>query len=470
VNPIALRTWTTALFLLAVPCPALPQEDDPGLRIENALLEYLEAPEAGAKDFLSGWIAEATRAELDPGSAVQSLEAIHRELHGGEPMDITIDAQGELVIEFGTPAGKPRWLHCALQPEPPHKILNLWIESGPALLDTEAARQLPVVSIPVNWDSLDERLEQGRKDGFEGTVLIVRDGETAFHGAYGMANRERDIANRPDTIFATGSAPIDFTFVAILLLQQAGKLDLADPITKFFPEVPTDKQAITISHLMTGASGLQNFHDVPTDRDPDHAWIDRDEAMRRIFAGELLFAPGHGSEHSHSAWGVLAAIVEIVSEQTYQEFTREHLFVPLGMTSTGFNGDPLPEERTAIGYGDLRDGSTNAPPFWGPTSWLVLGSGGQVSTTGDMARFMEAIHGGDLLDAANTKRFLRGGIGLLNGGDSYGYEIYYTYTEGTYMILMANSVVLSTRRLVAQLARDLGTLVLADAAGREGGR
>jgi CubicO group peptidase (beta-lactamase class C family) len=183
--------------------------------------------------------------------------------------------------------------------------------------------------------------------------------------------------------------------------------------------------------------------------------------MRRIFAQELLFEPGAGREHSHSAWGVLAAILEIVSGESYQDFTRENLFEPLGMHNTGFHGDPVPESRIAIGYGFESDGFTNAPPYWGTASWLVLGSGGQVSTVGDMSRWITATLEGRLINEANTKRFLREVAGqTLNGGNAYGFEIYYTYSPDNAMILLANAVDASSRRAVKALADDLGELVL----------
>lgn len=294
---------------------------------------------------------------------------------------------------------------------------------------------------PLTWDTLEGYLAAEAKAGFTGAVLVVHDGEVVVDAGYGLANRERKIPIRPDTIFAVGSAPIDFTHAGILWLAQHGKLELSDPITKYFDNVPPDKRAITIEHLMTGASGLANFHDVPTDRDPDHSWIDRDEAMRRIFAGELLFAPGTGREHSHSAWGVLAAILEKASGESYQDFTRKHLFAPAGMKDTGFNGDPVPVERLAIGYGLRSDGEINAPPYWGKTSWLVMGSGGQASTTRDTARWLNAMRDGKILEPEWAARYFGPGPGGDRNGDDYGYEmfVYRAPMARSYAILITNA-------------------------------
>jgi CubicO group peptidase (beta-lactamase class C family) len=291
---------------------------------------------------------------------------------------------------------------------------------------------------PLSWDNLAARIDAEVEDGFAGALVVVRDGEIALEGAYGYANREKKIRNRMDTIFAIGSTPIDFTHVGILMLLDQGKLKLSDPIETFFDDIPADKRAITVEHLMTGRSGLQNFHGVPEDGNPDHPWIDRNEAMRRIFAQKLLFSPGEGNEHSHSAWGVLAAILEIVSGESYQEFTTKRIFEPLGMKDTGFFGEPYDETRMAVGYGHLVSGEVNAPSYWGKTSWLVLGSGGQVSTVGDMLRFVRAMNDGKLLSETSHQRFQDNWGGILAGGDAFGFEIVYTTDPQNMMILISN--------------------------------
>lgn len=312
---------------------------------------------------------------------------------------------------------------------------------------------------PVTWDSVDPRMQWEVEHGYAGVLLLARDGKVVFHKAYGMANRDKQIPMRPDTIFGIGSTPIDFTKAGILLLADRGKLKLDDPITKYFGSVPADKRPITIQHLMTGRSGLRDFHDVPGDRDPDHSWIDRSEAVRRILNQKLLFVPGQGRRHSHSAWGLLAAILEIVSGQSYPAFTREHLFQPAGMKDTGFFGEPYAEERMALGYGPRKDGASNAPPYWGKTSWLVMGSGGQISTALDMWKWVQATHGGKLLSPESTKRYAGPGRNILAGGDVYGFEIIYAGNDRSCMILMSNTGSPKRRPANGRLGDALATLV-----------
>lgn len=336
------------------------------------------------------------------------------------------------------------------------KVLKQAVEAGFRDLeqlgqdsDLDALRKLPEFqtiaksierpqATPPAWDGVEDRLKAEEKSGFSGAVLLVRDGSRVLCEGYGFADRDAEIRNTPETIFAIGSTPIDFTKAGILLLAERGKLALPDPITKYFSDVPDDKKSITIEHLMTGASGLSDFHDVPSDRDPDHGWIDRDEAVRRILDQKLLFTPGTKKAHSHSAWGLLAAVIEIASGQGYPEFTREHLFHPAGMNDTGFFGEPYPKERMAIGTGSRSDGEINAPPFWGKTSWLVMGSGGQVSTLVDMERWLAALREGKVLSPESLERYFSPPGSVLAGGDAYGFEITYTEGPGSFLIVMSN--------------------------------
>jgi CubicO group peptidase (beta-lactamase class C family) len=295
--------------------------------------------------------------------------------------------------------------------------------------------------IELTWETLETWMDHEAQAHFTGSILVVRDGEPVLRQGYGWANADQRIRNTPETIFAIGSTPIDFTIASILQLAEQRRLDLNDPITRYFDAVPDDKRGITLEHLLRGRSGLQDFHDLPGDANVDHTWIDRDEAVRRILAFDLRFPPGGGRAHSHSAFGLLAAIVEIVSGQSFQEYTRAHLYEPAGMADTGFFGAPIPEARLAVGRGEASSGRINAPPYWGPTSWLVMGSGGQTSTVDDMGRWLNALYAGKIVSAEHVARIVgpRGNyFGV--GGDMFGFEINYSMAPGTFLVLISNAM------------------------------
>jgi len=453
-----VSSFFAVAVLLSVASVGAQAPDSPRYRAAVAASEFLEG-ETPAKEFVATKLAASARDEIGVDVAAKRLDAIRAELDGYEVAGL--QPAGPLTAQMrweGATGSKVVLVD--YDPEPPHGITNIAIQGGPGLGDAASTHVEQEPQAALTWDNLEARIDAEVKAGFSGVIFVVRDGEEVLDKAVGMANREEGIPNRTDTIFGIGSTPIDFTHVGIRMLAQQGKLSLDDPITKFFDEVPEDKRSITIQHLMTGRSGLQNFHGLPSDGNPDHAWIDRDEAMRRILAQELLFEPGNGREHSHSAWGVLAAILEIVSGESYQEFTTKRIFEPLGMVDTGFYGVTYPKARMAIGYGMRSNGEINAPPYWGPTSWLVLGSGGQVSTVPDMRRFITGMRAGKLLNEEMRERLFSTWRGVLAGGSIFGYEIVYTTDPENMMILISNHNPGGGQSGAVALAEDLASLTL----------
>src|SRR5262245_29128367 len=80
-------------------------------------------------------------------------------------------------------------------------------------------------------------------------VGVSRDGAIVLEKAYGMADLEHDVPNRPDTIFEAGSVSKQFTAMAVLLLEKDGKLSLDDDVRKYVPELPDYGTPITIREM-----------------------------------------------------------------------------------------------------------------------------------------------------------------------------------------------------------------------------
>jgi CubicO group peptidase (beta-lactamase class C family) len=184
---------------------------------------------------------------------------------------------------------------------------------------------------------------------------------------------------------------------------------------------------MTIRHLLDGRSGLPDFFHTADDWDPDLAWVDRATAERRLLAQELLFEPGTGQAHSHGAYGLLAAIVERASGQDYYAFLRENFLDPAGMQRTGEYGERrgLALDDFAVARGIQSVGLPNIPPNWGPTSWLIKGSGGMYSTLGDLLRFYAYVRSGQVLDETHATAFQQPTVD--SDGSVRGYELFSAY-------------------------------------------
>jgi CubicO group peptidase (beta-lactamase class C family) len=436
VSTTFAAAWMLAFMAsLALAQEAAQQSSPPPRQLRGRAVEGMieSTGDASLHQFIDTHLAPKYRDSFaTPDKLLEHLRAIREACVGFGGVLVDPVGSDGLLIKFMQDGGEAAVM-MRIDADPPHQIAALDLQEG------EARAQGPEVA-PITWENLTARLDEEAAKGFTGTVIITRGGNVVLHHGYGLGNRERNIPNGTETIFAIGSVPIDFTRGAILKLEEQGKLRTADPITKYLDGVPADKKAMTIEHLMTGASGLPDFHHLAgVDADPDLSWIDRQTAIERILGASLLFPPGEGDAHSHSAWVLLAAIVEIVSKQSYADFLRQHFFEPAGMMRTGNHEacERFSDEDFAVGYEGKSVGKLNIPKYWGRTSWLVMGSGGMQSTPMDLYRWNQSIRSGKTLSAEAAKKYWHGGV--LAGGDDRGFFCLYNEGPGDMFILCSNA-------------------------------
>ncbi len=189
-----------------------------------------------------------------------------------------------------------------------------------------------------------------QRDRFSGSILVARDGKVLVRRGYGMANLEHDVPNTPETKFRVGSITKQFTAMAVMILQEQGKIDVHEKIKKYLPDAPAAWDEICVQHLLTHTSGIPNFTGFP----------EYPEMMRRhmmlenlvdSFKGKALeFKPGEQFEYSNSGYVLLGYLIEKVSGKPYASVLQEAIFDPLGMKSTGYD-NPIPVlKHRASGY------------------------------------------------------------------------------------------------------------------------
>ncbi len=225
------------------------------------------------------------------------------------------------------------------------------------------------------------------------TVGVSREGRPILTRAYGMADLEHGIANRPDSIIEGGSLSKQFTAASVLLLVQQGKVGLDDPARKYLPELPDFGTALTVRHMLTHTSGLRDWGSIEgivgwprTSRAYTHAHV-LDLVSRQK---ALNFPPGSAYSYSNTGYNLAAILVSRVSGRSFADFTREMLFEPLGMTRTSWRDDFTRVVRDrSIAY-DVSPGGgvTMDMPFEN-----VHGNGGLLTTVGDLLKWNEnAVH------------------------------------------------------------------------------
>jgi CubicO group peptidase (beta-lactamase class C family) len=399
------------LFLLAVISNGLNAQDQPPQFVREAVRDVEKMLDSEGDAALVHFIEEAmvTSKDDDQEALVQDLRDIRKEMQG---------LRDDIMVE-----GEPDGVRLILAGGGTEKQLKIVLDDkARAISDLIILKSPEPIHLVV--DNLSETFDQFEEDGMAGVVYVRLGGRVILERAFGMANKELGIPNTLQTVFGTGSRPIDYTVAGIFLLDQQGLIHLDDKISKYFNEVPEDKQSITIRHLMTGQSGLPDFFHTSEDWDPDLAWVDSETALNRLLAQDLLFEPGTDRRHSHGAFGLLALLIEKVSEKTYYSFIRENFLDPAGMGQTGEYGETrgLTIADFAVGGGPQFVGIPNIPPNWGPTSWLIKGSGGMYSTLGNLQKFYSYIRSGKALDAAHQQAFTQPSVNV--DGSDRGFELF----------------------------------------------
>lgn len=223
------------------------------------------------------------------------------------------------------------------------------------------------------------------------SVGLAKDGELVYHQGFVYRDVEMKASITPDTVFGIGSVTKSFTCVAIMQLQEAGKLSVHDSIVKYIPEFRLEGgksvESITIHHFMTHSSGLptlpslgyamkRTMQDDPAASEIEynihnHESIDTYTDLLDFIASfdfELLGPPGTELAYNNDAYGLLGLVIERASGQSYEQFIRKHILEPAGMEHSAFLVEELGDHADlATCYANrITDGAHEvyAAPIW----------------------------------------------------------------------------------------------------------
>jgi CubicO group peptidase (beta-lactamase class C family) len=286
---------------------------------------------------------------------------------------------------------------------------------------------------------------------FSGVAVLAKNGVPVFQRATGMADRERGIANNPETAFNLGSINKAFTQIVILQLRASGKLDLDSTLAKYWPDYPNKEVAhrITIRQLLRHSSGIGgNIFDPPAGGKRNDIRALRD--FLPLFVNQpLQFEPGTRNAYSNAGYVVLGLLIERLSGEDYYTYVREHIFQPAGMTRTGsFFVESLPPN-TAIGYTRGDEDAPSSVPLRPNTRDLPgrgSSAGGGYSTAQDLLRFLQALR------EQRIQNGLPAGLGIAGGSGGINAIVEGDLPGGYDLIVLTNLDPPSAER-VARMAR-----------------
>lgn len=162
---------------------------------------------------------------------------------------------------------------------------------------------------------------------------VVDNGKIVRTSAYGFANLEHDAPTRTDSVFELASTTKQFTAAAVILLVEDGKVSLADDITKYIPDAPTDWRGITIEHILTHTSGLPVFF--PFQHDPKNPTeLTTAQMLESIREAKMIGKPGRQAQYSDPGYFLLGMVIEKASGMRYAAFLQQYIFDPVKMKSS----------------------------------------------------------------------------------------------------------------------------------------
>ena len=218
-------------------------------------------------------------------------------------------------------------------------------------------------------------------------VAVIQHGKLVFEKGYGLANLEYDIPVTPQTVYHVASVSKQFTAMALVLLEQEGKLSLADDVHKYLPELPDYGHPITLRQLLQHTSGIRDqwqtlglagwrLDDVITQK----------QILGLLFRQkELNFAPGTAHLYSNGGYTLAAEVVARVSGKPFPDFCQERIFGPLAMTHTHFHQDHrrIVHDRA---YSYERSGEDYQAS---PLNYANVGATSLFTTASDLVRWLD---------------------------------------------------------------------------------
>jgi uncharacterized protein YbbC (DUF1343 family)/CubicO group peptidase (beta-lactamase class C family) len=261
-------------------------------------------------------------------------------------------------------------------------------------------------------------------------VVVVHRGRVIFRKAYGSRSKQpADAPMTPEVVFdlASLTKPIA-TATAVMLLVEQGKLRLTDRLAQHLPAFRRkETEGITVAQLLLHTSGFIADNPLADYRGG------RAEALKRLHALKPVAEPGTRFTYSDVGYILLGELVERVSGQALDEFTRKHVFGPLGMNETTFRPQGKLRERCAPT--EKRGGRWLQGEVHDPRAELlggVAGHAGLFASADDLAVYAQMLlaggeHRGRRVLAERTVRLMTEPRPVPGGGGkwlrSYGWDV-----------------------------------------------
>ena len=237
---------------------------------------------------------------------------------------------------------------------------------------------------------------------FNGSVLVAQKGNILLEKGYGYKNVEQKTKLDANSLFQYGSVTKEFTAAIIMYLQEKGKLNTQDKLSKYFPEL-TFADSVTIYNLLTHTSGIYNYTNNPDFMKTEAVKPADKEKIFALFKNKPLeFTPGSKFNYSNSGYSLLGYIIEKASGKSYETMMHEVILQPLGMQTAGFDFTHNHSTDKTTGYNFIKAGKFETAGV--VDSSVAFSAGSLYGSVKDLYAWHQALQKNKLLSAASWQQ------------------------------------------------------------------
>lgn len=252
-----------------------------------------------------------------------------------------------------------------------------------------------------NTDSIDlflkDKIEKLHIPGLQ--IAVVQNGKVVKSNSYGMANIENSVNVTDQSMFSINSCTKAFVGVAVMQLQEEGKLNINDPISKYLEDLPIAWKDLTIKQLFANLSGLPNIID-----ERENLLADTENSSwEKVKTLPMEFKTGERFSYNQTGYVIIGKIINKLSGMHFTKFIEDRQFKTAGMKQTRFgdSNDIIPHSAGAyttqdfvngrwITTNEIRSSYAKFPEFFRTCTGII-------STSGEIAQWIIALQEGKLL-------------------------------------------------------------------------
>ncbi|WP_169083378.1 serine hydrolase domain-containing protein [Paenibacillus sp. PL91] len=259
---------------------------------------------------------------------------------------------------------------------------------------------------------------------FYGVIQVIREGKVLFENAYGYASIEFGLKNDINSCFSIASLSKQFTAFAIMLLYEGKLLDIDKSARLYLPDDMKIDKSITVHHLLSHTSGLYNFYNFENDFFAGYNRMDysRNDFFRRYINKKPTKPPGTTYDYNNSNYNLLAWMIENVSGEKYEDYIRNHIFLPLNMMNSDVDDGCKPIKNRSCNYVKDFDATIKSPYF---NEKFSIGAGAIISNCHDLYKWYICLRDRKILSQKTYARFFN------ENENNYCYGLERQYVYGT---------------------------------------